>query len=132
MNHMAQLSVAFGAVEHRLSFFKQKHMHMHAVAGFSRKGLGHEGCSASVFHSLVFDDVFGRHCVIGQFQHVSELDLDLHLSAAAHFGMMVFDVDPPFAHDKAHTASEVAAHIHGHAGVVACAVGELVAVVVFF
>ena len=103
---------------------------MHTVAGFPREGLGHEGCSAAVFYGFVFDDVFGSHRIVGKLQHVSEFHLDLHLSAATHFGVMILDVDPPFAHDEAHTAAEVTAHVHGHAGVVAGAVGELVAFVV--
>ena len=107
-------------------------MYVHTVAGFSGKRLGHEGCRASVFNGFVFDDVFGCHRVVGQLQHVTELNFDLHLSAAAYFGMVILDVDPPFAHDEAHAASEITAHIHGHAGVIACAVGELVAFIIVF
>ena len=40
--------------------------------------------------------------IIGQLQHIAELNLYFHLTAAADLGMMVFNINSPVAHCQAH------------------------------
>ena len=71
---------------------------MHSAAGLPCHWLGQKGGGASFLSGGIFDNVLRDHGVVCHLGHLSQFHLNLHLAAAAHFRVMVFDFHTPLLH----------------------------------
>ena len=100
---LTELCISVRIIKYRLAILEQEHVHMHSIPCFPGQGLRHECGGAAIQYGFILDHVFCRHRIIRKLKHITELYLYLHLSAAADLGVMVFNINSPLTHGKAHT-----------------------------
>ena len=94
----AQLSIPGLIIEDGLAVLEELHMHVHTAACFASHGLGHKGSSAAFLGGRVLDDILGNHGVVSHLGHLTQLDLDFQLAAAANLSVVIFDLHAPLFH----------------------------------